>query len=49
MLDVNDIHCMLWYMYRYDILKLICAKDSDIVHSVTYDMKKIYSVRDKTL
>ena len=40
---------MLWYMYKYDILKLIHAKDSNIGHSVTYNMKKIYSMRDKTL
>ena len=32
----------------YDILKLICAKDSNIGHSVRYDRKKIYSMRDKT-
>ena len=43
------MHCMSWYMYKYDIPKLICAKDANIGHSVTYDMKIIYSMRDKTL
>ena len=38
---------MSWYMYNYLILKLICAKDSNIGHSVTYDIKKMYSMRDK--
>ena len=38
---------MSWYMYKYDILKLIFAKDSNIGHSVTYDIKKMYSIRDK--
>ena len=45
--DANDIHCMSWYMYKYDILKLIYAKDSNIGYSVTYDIKKMYSMRDK--
>ena len=38
---------MSWYMYNYQILELICAKDSNIGHSVTYDIKKMYSMRDK--
>ena len=46
-LDVNDIHCMSWYMYNYHRLELICAKDANIWHSVTYDIKKMHSMRDK--
>ena len=46
-LDVNDIHSMSWYMYNYHRLELICGKDANIGHSVTYDIKKMYSVRDK--
>ena len=38
---------MSWYMYKYQILELICAKDSNIAHSVTHDIKKMYSMRDK--
>ena len=34
-------------MYKYDILELICAKDSHIGHSVTHHTKMIYSIRDK--
>ena len=45
--DVNDIYCMSLYMYSYQILELICAKDSNKGHSVTYDIKKMYSMRDK--
>ena len=29
-----------------DILELICSKDSHIVHSVAYHIKKIYSMWD---
>ena len=39
MLDVIDIYCMSWYMCNYWILELICAKDSNIAHSVTHDIK----------
>ena len=46
-LNVNHIYCMSWYMYNYIILELICAKDSNIAHSVTHDTKKMYSMRDK--
>ena len=38
---------MSWYMYNYQILELIYAKDANIGHSVTYDIKKMYSMRDK--
>ena len=34
-------------MYKYDILELICAKDSNIGHAVTHYIKKMYSMRDK--
>ena len=30
------------YMYNYLTLEFICAKDYNIVHSVTYDIKKVY-------
>ena len=38
---------MSWYMYNYRIIKSIYAKDSNIAHSVTHDIKKMYSMRDK--
>ena len=38
---------MSWHMYNYWIIELICAKDSNIAHSVTHDIKKMYSLRDK--
>ena len=41
-LDVNDIYFMSWYMYNYQIIELICAKDENIGHSVTHDIKKMY-------
>ena len=34
-------------MYNYHRLELNCAKDAQIGHSVTYDIKKMYSMRDK--
>ena len=34
-------------MYKYDILELIFAKDSNIGHSVTHYFKKTYSMRDE--
>ena len=34
-------------LYNYQILELICAKDSNTGHSVTYHIKKMYSMRDK--
>ena len=34
-------------MYNYQILELICANDANIGHSVTYDIKMMYSMRDK--
>ena len=43
---VNDIHSTSLYMYKYDILELICAKDTNIEHEIKYDMKKMYSIRD---
>ena len=43
--DVNDIHCISLYMYKYDILELICEKDTNIEHEIKYDMKKMYSIR----
>ena len=46
-LDVNDIYCMSWYMYNYHRLQLICAKDANIGHSVTYYIKMMYSMRDR--
>ena len=38
---------MSCYMYNYHRLELICAKDENTGHSVTYDIKKMYSMRDK--
>ena len=35
------------YMYNYPALEFICAKDSNIAHSVTHYIKKVYSMRDK--
>ena len=43
---VNDIHITSLYMYKCDILELICAKDTNIEHEIKYDMKKMYSIRD---
>ena len=43
---VNDIHSASLYMYKRDILELICAKDTNIEHEIKYDMKKMYSIRD---
>ena len=34
-------------MFNYHTLELICAKDANIGHSVTYEIKKMYSLRDK--
>ena len=45
--NVNGIHCTSWYMYKYDILELISEKDANIGHSVTCNIKKMYSIRDK--
>ena len=47
MCDVNDIHPILLYMYKCDILQLICEKDTNIEHKIKYDMKKMYSIRDQ--
>ena len=43
--DANDTHCTPLYMY--DILELICEKDTNIEHEIKYDMKKMYSIRDQ--
>ena len=40
MCDVNDIHCTSLYMYKCDILELICEQDTNIEHEIKYDMKK---------
>ena len=45
--DVNDIHHTLLYIYKCDILQLICKKDTNIEHEIKYDMKKMYSIRDQ--
>ena len=34
-------------MYNYQIIELICAKDSNMGLSVTHDIKKMYSMRYK--
>ena len=41
-LDVNNIYAMSSYMQNYLTLEFICAKDYNIRHSVTYDIKKVY-------
>ena len=38
---------MSWYMYNYHRLEWICAIGAHLGHSVTYDIKKMYSMRDK--
>ena len=34
---------MSCYMYNYLTLEFICAKDENIGHSVTYDIKKRFT------
>ena len=38
-LDANNIYSMSSYMYNYVTLAFIYAKDDNIGHSVTYDIK----------
>ena len=45
--DVNDIHHTSLYMYKCDILQLICEKDTNIEHEIKHNMKKMYSIRDQ--
>ena len=41
-LDVNNIYTMSSYVYNYLTLEFICAKDDNIGHSITDDIKKVY-------
>ena len=47
MYDVNDIHHTSLYMYKCDILQLICEKDTNIEHKIKHNMKNMYSIRDQ--
>ena len=42
---VNDIHSTSLYMYKCDILELICAKDTNIQHEIKYDIKNVLNKR----
>ena len=37
---VNEIHSTSLYMYKHNILELICAKDTNKEREIKYDMKK---------
>ena len=39
-LDINNIYSMSSYMYNYLKLEFIHAKDDNIGHSLTYDIKR---------